>query len=34
MVGTYEYLAPEVLAFENISFGTDMWAVGVITYML
>ncbi|XP_023328356.1 myosin light chain kinase family member 4 [Eurytemora carolleeae] len=34
MCGTPEFLAPEVLNFDPISFTTDMWAVGVITYIL
>ena len=33
-VGTPEFVAPEVVNFEPISFATDMWAVGVITYVL
>lgn len=32
--GTTNYLAPEVLNREGFSFGSDIWAVGVITYML
>uniref|UniRef100_S4RZY6 Myosin light chain kinase 3 n=1 Tax=Petromyzon marinus TaxID=7757 RepID=S4RZY6_PETMA len=32
--GTSEFLAPEVVNYEFVSFPTDMWSVGVITYML
>ncbi|XP_011372048.2 myosin light chain kinase 3 [Pteropus vampyrus] len=32
--GTAEFLAPEVVNYEFVSFPTDMWSVGVITYML
>lgn len=32
--GTPEFLAPEVVNYEFVSFPTDMWSVGVITYML
>lgn len=34
MFGTPEFAAPEVVNFEEIGFTTDMWAVGVITYVL
>ena len=34
MFGTPEFVAPEVINYENISFTTDMWSVGVITYLL
>lgn len=34
MCGTAEFLAPEIINFEDISFLTDMWAVGVICYIL
>ena len=34
LFGTPEFVAPEVVNFEPISFATDMWAVGVITYVL
>lgn len=27
-------MAPEVVNFEEISYTTDMWSVGVITYVL
>ncbi|XP_065485651.1 myosin light chain kinase family member 4 isoform X4 [Caloenas nicobarica] len=32
--GTPEFLAPEVVSYEFVSFPTDMWSVGVIAYML
>ncbi|KAM6354118.1 myosin light chain kinase 3 [Alca torda] len=31
--GTPEFLAPEVVNYDFVSFPTDMWSVGVITYM-
>ena len=34
LFGTPEFVAPEVVNFEPISYATDMWAVGVITYVL
>ncbi|CAI4225624.1 unnamed protein product [Auanema sp. JU1783] len=34
MAGTPEFAAPEVIKFENLDFHTDMWSVGVITYIL
>ncbi|XP_047481516.1 serine/arginine repetitive matrix protein 1-like [Penaeus chinensis] len=34
LFGTPEFVAPEVVNFEPISFGTDMWSVGVISYVL
>uniref|UniRef100_A0A8C3QXT3 Myosin light chain kinase family member 4 n=1 Tax=Cyanoderma ruficeps TaxID=181631 RepID=A0A8C3QXT3_9PASS len=32
--GTPEFLAPEVVNYEFVSFPTDMWSLGVIAYML
>nr|XP_046248226.1 myosin light chain kinase 2, skeletal/cardiac muscle isoform X2 [Scatophagus argus] len=32
--GTPEFLAPEVINYEFVSFPTDLWSLGVITYML
>jgi len=32
--GTAEFVAPEVINYEEISTKTDMWSVGVITYIL
>ncbi|XP_058828976.1 death-associated protein kinase related isoform X2 [Topomyia yanbarensis] len=34
LFGTPEFVAPEVVNFEAISFATDMWSVGVIAYVL
>ncbi|NXT81129.1 MYLK2 kinase, partial [Zapornia atra] len=32
--GTPEFLSPEVVNYEQVSYSTDMWSMGVITYML
>ncbi|KAK7158536.1 hypothetical protein R3I94_004996 [Phoxinus phoxinus] len=32
--GTAEFLSPEVVNYDFVSFNTDMWSLGVITYML
>nr|XP_033819838.1 myosin light chain kinase 2, skeletal/cardiac muscle isoform X2 [Geotrypetes seraphini] len=32
--GTPEFLAPEVVNFDFVSFTTDMWSLGVISYVL
>ncbi|KAM4030297.1 myosin light chain kinase 2, skeletal/cardiac muscle isoform 3-T4 [Anomaloglossus baeobatrachus] len=32
--GTPEFLSPEVINYDHVSFQTDMWSVGVITYMM
>uniref|UniRef100_A0A646QDX3 Myosin light chain kinase, smooth muscle n=1 Tax=Hemiscolopendra marginata TaxID=943146 RepID=A0A646QDX3_9MYRI len=34
LFGTPEFVAPEVINFENVSYTTDMWSVGVICYVL
>lgn len=34
MSGTPEFVAPEVINFDEISYTTDMWSVGVIAYIL
>lgn len=34
MQGTPEFASPEVINYEPISTKTDMWSVGVITYVL
>ncbi|XP_066497363.1 serine/threonine-protein kinase 17B [Hoplias malabaricus] len=34
ILGTPEYVAPEILNYEPISTASDLWSVGVITYML
>ncbi|XP_050686690.1 uncharacterized protein LOC126980630 [Eriocheir sinensis] len=33
IMGTPDYVAPEVINFEPISLATDMWSVGVLTYV-
>ncbi|XP_063599549.1 uncharacterized protein LOC134775869 [Penaeus indicus] len=33
IMGTPDYVAPEVINFEPISLSTDMWAIGVLTYV-
>ncbi|XP_026738494.1 obscurin isoform X3 [Trichoplusia ni] len=32
--GMPEYVAPEVASGEGVSFGADMWSIGIITYIL
>lgn len=32
--GTADYVAPEVLQYEPLSLNTDIWSVGVLTYVL
>ncbi|KAI6188689.1 Stretchin-Mlck [Aphelenchoides besseyi] len=34
MAGTPEFAAPEVIKYEPLDFHTDMWSLGVITYIL
>lgn len=34
LFGTPEFVAPEVVNFESIGYGTDMWSVGIICYVL
>lgn len=34
IVGTPEYVAPEILDYEKISTATDMWSIGVLTYVM
>lgn len=34
LFGTPEFVAPEVVSYDRISYGTDMWSVGVISYVL
>lgn len=34
LFGTPEFMAPEVVQYDPISFSTDMWSVGVICYVL
>ncbi|XP_030638336.1 death-associated protein kinase 2-like [Chanos chanos] len=34
LCGTPQYIAPEVVNYEPLSVATDMWSIGVITYIL
>ena len=34
MGGTPEFVAPEVVNYDYVTPSTDMWAIGVITYIL
>jgi len=34
ILGTPDYVAPEVLSYEPISLATDIWSVGVLAYVL
>ncbi|KAL6434332.1 hypothetical protein ACFW04_006038 [Cataglyphis niger] len=34
ILGTPDYVAPEVLNYEPISLATDMWSIGVLLYVL
>ncbi|XP_012282069.1 death-associated protein kinase 1 isoform X2 [Orussus abietinus] len=34
LFGTAEFVAPEIVNYEPLSLGTDLWAVGVLTYIL
>jgi myosin-light-chain kinase len=34
LFGTPEFIAPEVISYDEIGHGTDMWSVGVICYVL
>lgn len=34
MQGTPEFVAPEIVNYEPVSLATDMWSIGVITYIL
>lgn len=34
MVGTEEYLAPEILQKRKVTFATDLWSLGIIIYQL
>ncbi|XP_012943478.1 death-associated protein kinase 2, partial [Aplysia californica] len=34
LMGTAEFIAPEVVSYERLSLATDMWSIGVITYIL
>ncbi|CDS42985.1 myosin light chain kinase smooth muscle [Echinococcus multilocularis] len=34
MFGTPEFVAPEVIAFDPVTYATDMWSLGVVCYVL
>lgn len=34
ILGTPDYVAPEILNYEPISLSTDIWSVGVLAYVL
>lgn len=34
LFGTAEFVSPEIINYETICPATDMWSVGVITYIL
>uniref|UniRef100_A0A667WYF8 Serine/threonine-protein kinase 17A n=1 Tax=Myripristis murdjan TaxID=586833 RepID=A0A667WYF8_9TELE len=34
IVGTPDYVAPEILNYEPLSTATDMWSIGVLTYVM
>lgn len=34
ILGTPEYVAPEILNYEPITTATDMWSIGVLTYIM
>ncbi|XP_072647767.1 serine/threonine-protein kinase 17A isoform X2 [Canis lupus baileyi] len=34
IMGTPEYVAPEILSYDPISMATDMWSIGVLTYVM
>uniref|UniRef100_A0A0B7BSV9 Uncharacterized protein n=1 Tax=Arion vulgaris TaxID=1028688 RepID=A0A0B7BSV9_9EUPU len=34
LFGTAEFCAPEIINYEPVSFSTDMWSLGVVTYVL
>lgn len=34
MFGTPEFVAPEVVNYDMVNFSTDMWSIGVVTYIL
>ena len=34
LFGTPEFVSPEVVNYEPLSLNTDMWSIGVITYIM
>jgi death-associated protein kinase len=34
MLGTPEFVSPEVVNYEPLSLNTDLWSIGVITYIM
>merc|ERR1712128_1968 len=34
IIGTPDYVAPEILAYEPISLSADIWSLGVLAYVL
>ncbi len=34
IMGTPEYVAPEILSYDPISTATDMWSIGVLAYIM
>lgn len=34
IVGTPDYVAPEILQYEPIGLASDMWSIGILTYVL
>lgn len=34
LFGTPEFVAPEIVNYEPLNLGTDLWAIGVLTYIL
>ena len=34
MVGTAEFVSPEIINYDPVSTASDMWSVGVICYLL
>ncbi|XP_036719789.1 serine/threonine-protein kinase 17A isoform X1 [Balaenoptera musculus] len=34
IMGTPEYVAPEILSYDPISMATDMWSIGVLAYVM
>ena len=34
MVGTEEYVSPEILQKKQVSYATDLWSLGIIIYQM